>query len=124
MSTNGVFIIAVVVTLCLTFYIVAGAKNTNSAGEAEANFTLLWSIGFLTAALGSGFVGSKAPASPLKDWLWFLFGGMLMSAFAFPIVLFMVDNLSTLSMILATVGNLTLVASGLFVACKQESNLY
>ena len=67
MSTNGVFIIAVVVTICLTFYIVAGAKNTNSAGEAEANFTLLWSIGFLTAALGSGFVGSKAPASPLKE---------------------------------------------------------
>ena len=102
--------LAVLITLCLTFYIVACAKNTVD-GESSPNYTLLVSLVFIFSFLTTGAAGMKAGNGMLGDWLNFMTGMGLASTFAFPVVLYMVSTISTLAFVLAECGNVALIAS-------------
>lgn len=99
-------------TAIITFYIIACAKNTIN-GNPQPNFTVLWSIGFMSVSLVLTFLLAKMDGySVTKDWINFILGGFFASTFILPAFLFFTQSLSGLSLGLCLAGNILLVLCG------------
>lgn len=120
LNITGMAILAVMVTVCLTFYIVACAKNVDpTTDKPSPNYTLLISILFMFFTTFAGGISMKVDNGMFKDWLFFTTGAFLCSTFIFPIVLYMTSVISLLAMILSTCGNVSLVLVGVIYMWKQ-----
>ena len=112
MDIKSLALLSVVITICLTFYIVACAKNTNPiTNEPQPNFLLLLSILFMSFSVVISAVANKLPNSPGKDWAWFIAGMFLFTTGFFPVVLYMTSTISMLALILSSLGNFSLIVA-------------